>query len=627
MARSPFSYIRRGFGFFWRMLDAGRRTVLNLLFLALLIVLAVAIFAGGFKPLAPKTTLVLDLKGELVEQSSTNPRDALLTGVQGGETLRMLQLRDVLKVLDAAAKDPDIGSAVLLTDDMQGGGPAMLREVASAVDRFKASGKKVVAWGANFDQRQYLIAAHANEVYLHPMGTVLIEGYGRYRNYYRDALDKVGVTVNLMRVGTYKSFAEPYIANGPSPAAAEADAYLNNALWTAYTNDVEKARKLPQGQIMKNIDELPAKVTEFNGDIAKLSLASKLVDGLKTRDEIRDLLIKRGAADDEGKSFRQVGFEEYLARHPDPLTGDAIGVVIAQGEISDGTAGPGSIGGDSTSKLIRAAREDKNIKAVVLRVDSPGGSAFASELIRRELELTRAAGKPVVVSMGNVAASGGYWISMASDEVIAEPNTITGSIGVFAILPTAEKVVDKLGIHTAGQPTTWLGDAYNPLRPLDPRFVQVMQGSVNHIYSEFTTRAAQARKTTPEKIDAVAQGRVWTGAQAKDRGLVDTLGSYRDALASAAKRAKLSEYRVVYIEREVSKFERVLDMIGGSAAQAVTQTVAKAVAAQLNLGVTATTGLPAGAANGVVHDLGWLADIKASRKPFSAITHCLCEVP
>jgi protease-4 len=541
--------------------------------------------------------------------------------------VRMLQLRDVLKVLNAAAKDPDISGAVLLTDEMQGGGPAMLREVASAVDRFKASGKPVVAWGSNFDQRQYLVAAHANEVYLHPMGVVMLEGYGRYRNYYRDALDKLGVTVNLMRVGTYKSFAEPYIANGPSPAAAEADAYLNNALWSNYTDNVEKARKLPKGQIMKSIDELPAKVVEFNGDLAKITLAAKMVDGLKTRDEIRDLMTRRGALDDEGKSFRQVSFDDYLARQHDPLTGDAIGVVIAQGEISDGTAGPGSIGGDSTSKLIRAAREDKNIKAVVLRVDSPGGSAFASELIRRELELTRAAGKPVVVSMGNVAASGGYWISMSADEVIAEPNTITGSIGVFAILPTAEKVVDKLGIHTAGQPTTWLGDAYNPLRPLDPRFVQVMQGSVNHIYADFTARAAKARKTTPEKIDAVAQGRVWTGAQAKDRGLVDTLGSYGDALASAAKRAKLGDYRVVYIEREVSKFERVLEMVGGSAAQAVGQSVAKAVSAQVNLGVTAATGLPPGAVGGVAQDLAWLADIKASRKPFTAITHCLCEVP
>ncbi|GJI90175.1 signal peptide peptidase SppA [Duganella hordei] len=628
MSRSPFSYIRSGFAFFWRALDAGRRTILNLLFLALLIVLAYAIFGGGAKPLSSKTTLVLDLKGQLVEQSSANARDALVNSVRGGETHKMMQLRDVLAVLETAAKDPDISGAVLLTDEMEGGGQAMLREVAAGIDRFKAAGKPVVAWGSSYDQRQYLLAAHASEVYLHPMGMVLLEGFGRYRNYYRDALDKLGVTVNLLRVGTYKSFGEPYIANGPSQAATEAESYLNNALWTSYTGDVEKARKLPEGQIMKTINDLPAKVAEANGDLAKVALSARQVDGLKTKDEIRQMMIARGARDTDGKTFRQINFDDYLARVHPKLTGDAIGVVVAQGEISDGTAGPGSIGGDSTSKLIRAAREDDRIKAIVLRVDSPGGSAFASELIRRELELTRSAGKPVVVSMGNVAASGGYWISMSSDEVIADPNTITGSIGVFAILPTADKVIDKLGIHTAGQPTTWLGDATNPLRPLDPRFGQVIQGSINHVYAEFTTRAAKARKTTPEKIDAVAQGRVWTGAQAKDRGLVDTLGGYRDALKSAAKRAKLGDdYRVVYIERETSKFDRFIEMIGGSTAQAVAQGIGAQIGAQLRLGAVASTGLPPSVASGIVNDLGWLSDITVAHKPFTAITHCLCESP
>uniref|UniRef100_UPI00293D64E8 signal peptide peptidase SppA n=1 Tax=Janthinobacterium sp. TaxID=1871054 RepID=UPI00293D64E8 len=312
----------------------------------------------------------------------------------------------------------------------------------------------------------------------------------------------------------------------------------------------------------------------------------------------------------------------YLARVHTKFTGDAIGVIVAQGEISDGTAGPGAIGGDSTSKLIRAAREDDHIKAVVLRVDSPGGSAFASELIRRELELTRAAGKPVVVSMGNVAASGGYWISMSSDEVIADPNTITGSIGVFAILPTADKVIDKLGIHTAGSTTTWLGDASNPLRPLDPRLAQVIQGSINHIYADFTGKAAKARKTTPEKIDAVAQGRVWTGAQAKERGLVDTIGNYGDALASAAKRAKLKgDYRVAYIEREGSKFDRLIELFGVSAVQAL------GLGEHVKLGLTAGTGLPAGAALDIAGELAWLSGLRDEHKPFTALTHCLCGSP
>jgi protease-4 len=291
-------------------------------------------------------------------------------------------------------------------------------------------------------------------------------------------------------------------------------------------------------------------------------------------------------------------------------------VVVASGSITDGDGGPGVIGGRSMANLIRQAREDDNIKALVLRVDSPGGSAYGSELIRRELELTRAAGKPVVVSMGSVAASGGYWISMASDEVIADPATITGSIGVFALLPTADKVAAKLGIHTDGVTTTWLADAYNPLRPLDPRFQQLVQSSINNVYSDFTTKAAAARKTTPAKIDEVGQGRVWTGVQAKERGLVDRLGGYNDALASAAGRAKLGkDYRVVYVERPVTRVERFLQMAGASAVQAMT--------IQVKLGLIENA-IPAGPVNQVAADMAFLSELTTERKPFAAVTHCFC---
>jgi len=355
------------------------------------------------------------------------------------------------------------------------------------------------------------------------------------------------------------------------------------------------------------------------GNAAQVALNGKLVDGIKTRDEVRDLLIKRGAYDASIKSFRQVYFLDYLARHPPKLFGNAVGVVVASGDITEGTGGPGLVGGVTTANLIRRAREDDEIKALVLRIDSPGGSAYGSELIRREPEITRAAGKPVVVSMGNVAASGGYWISMASDEVIADPSTITGSIGVFALFPTADKVTDKLGIHTAGVTTTWLADAYNPLRPLDPRLGQLVQSSINHVYGEFTAKAAQARKTTPEKIDAVGQGRVWTGVQAKERGLIDTLGSYDDALASAARRAGLGgDYRVAYIERPGSRFERILQLMGLSAAQSLT--------IQVKLGLLQEA-LPAGPAAAVAKDMAWLADLSEGRKPFAAVTHCLCGLP
>ncbi|MGX9781552.1 signal peptide peptidase SppA [Janthinobacterium lividum] len=620
MSLNPFPPLRRGFGAFWRALDATRRAVINLIFLLIVIAILIAIFGGGAKPLAEKTTLVLDLQGPLVEETPGGVREAVLANVSG-EVKKNVQLRDVLAVLETASKDKNIGSMVILLDELQGGGLASLREVAAGVERFRATGKKVTAWGSSYNQRQYLVAAKADEVFLHPMGGVMLEGFGRYRNYYRDALDKVGVTVNLLKVGTYKSAAEPFIANGPSEAAAEADRYLNNGLWTTYTTDVEKARKLPAGAIMQSIDALPALMTAAGGDLGKLSLDAKLVDGLKTRDELRQFMMARGAKNTEGTNFRQVNFADYLARLRPVHIGDAVGVVIASGEIGDGIAAPGSIGGLSTSRLIRQAREDKSIKAVVLRVDSPGGSAFGSELIRRELELTRAAGKPVVVSMGNVAASGGYWISTSSDEVIADAATITGSIGVFAILPTADKVVEKLGIHTAGSPTTWLADAGNPLRPLDPRFAQVIQGSINHVYGDFLSLAAKARKTTPEKIDEVAQGRVWTGLQAKERNLVDRIGSYGDALASAAKRANLgADYRVTYLEQETSNVDRLIGMFGSKAMASL------GLGEHVKLGL-ATTGLPADAALGMAQELSWLSGITREHKPFMALTHCLCEVP
>ena len=619
MSFKPLSSLRRGAGMLCRALDTTRRTVLNLLFLLIVILLLWVVFGGGgAKPLATNTALVLELKGDLVEQYQGTLRDTLLDNV-GGDSKRTIRMRDVLTVLDAAAKDPNITSVVLLLDEMNGGGLAMLHEIGAAIERVKAAGKKVVAWGGTYDQKRYLLASHADEVYLHPMGMVLIEGFGRHRNYYRDALDKLGVTVNLMKVGTYKSFAEPYISNGPSEASLEADRYMYGALWSGYTQTVEKNRKLAAGAIAAGIEQLPQQLAAVGGNAAQVALQAKLVDGIKTRDEVRELMIKRGAYDEDVKSFRQVSFFDYLVRHPQKVFGDAVGVIVASGTITEGTGGPGVVGGVTTANLIRQAREDDEVKALVLRVDSPGGSAYGSELIRRELELTRAAGKPVVVSMGNVAASGGYWIAMAADEVIADPATITGSIGVFALLPTADKVGDKLGIHTGGVTTTWLADAYNPLRPLDPRFGQLVQSSINHVYNEFTTKAAQARNTTPEKIDAVGQGRVWTGTQAKERGLVDTLGSYGDALASAARRAKLgADHRIAYIERPGTRFERFLQLMGASAAQAVT--------IQVKLGLLPEA-LPPGPAAEVASDMAFLSELAAGRKPFAAVTHCLCSVP
>jgi protease-4 len=614
-----FRLATRFFSALWHLLDLGRRVFSNLLFLLFIAVVVAALIYNMPPRLEGKTALVLNLKGNLVEQHAANVDARLLADMGDGLEQGDIQLRDILQVLEAAAHDPKITALVLLTDDMRAAGLPMLREVAAALDRFKASGKPVVAWGSSYDQRQYFLAAHANDVYLDPMGHILLEGFGHYRNYYRDALDKLGITVNLMRVGTYKSFAEPFVGNGPSPAALEADRTLYTALWNAYTDDVEKARHLPGGSVQHAIDALLQSLTAVSGDAAKLALSTHWADGLKTRDELRQLMIAKGIEDDESKSFRQISFEDYLARQKTRTSGDAVAVIVAEGEIRDGKAPAGEVGGVSTAKLIRTAREDDQIKAVILRVNSPGGSAYASELIRRELELTRAAGKPVVISMSNLAASGGYWVSLSADEVIADPTTVTGSIGVFALFPTADRMMGKIGIHTNGVTTTWLADAQNPLRPLDPRFEALVQSSVNHIYDDFTAKTAAARKTTPQKINAVAQGRVWTGQQALERGLVDRVGSYSDALQSAATRAKLGpDYRVAYLDPQPTGLERWTQWLGFSRTQ---------LARQVLQGHLDPTGMLPNPARNIVDSLSWLSQLADGHSTFLTLTHCLCQAP
>jgi protease-4 len=615
MAESQPGLVRRSLGKFLRVLDAARRLVVNLIFLAIVVFLAFALFTSTHLHLLDDTALVVALKGDLVEQYSGSAREAGLAETLGGVE-RETQLRDVVAVLDAAARDPKILRAVLILDDMGSAGMAKLNEIVEALDRFRAAGKQVLAWGSQMTQAQYYLAAHADQVYLHPSGAVLLTGLGGYRNYYRDALDRVGVTVNVFRVGKYKSFVEPYVNNGPSREAMEADSFWLNDAWGSYMRQVEQARKLPSGAISKLIDELPARLTAAGGDLAKLALSEKLVDALMTRDELRALLVKRGAEDVEHKTFRQVSFQDYRNALSD--TGDRtsqVAVVVAEGDITDGEAPQGVIGGRSTSELIRRAREDDTVKALVLRVDSPGGSAFGAELIRRELELTRKAGKPVVVSMSDVAASGGYWVTTSADEVLADPATITGSIGVFGLVPTFDKTLDKLGVHTGGVTTTWLAGEPDLRRPMDPRIGQVIQASVGHVYEEFLARAAASRHATAAQIEEVAQGRVWTGRQAHERHLVDGFGTLAAAIHDAAQHAKLATgFHTSYIELEPKGINRLLELLADRAAQAVVRAIGP---------------LPARLVGGEDKRMG--ADLKTllpdRLMPPQVLAHCLCQAP
>ncbi|RJU09851.1 signal peptide peptidase SppA [Xanthomonas campestris] len=561
----------------WDVMNFTRRLIFNLVFFGflflLLLLFVVAIARGdGTKPLAARTTLVIAPEGTLVEQFSADPVSRSLAKAVGDKSAEEVQLRDLVRVIEAAGKDSKIERVLLNLDKLQPSGFASQREVAKALQGLRASGKQIVAFSESMSQGQYLLAAQANEVYLDPMGSVLLEGLGRYRQYFREGLqDKLGVDVHLFRVGEYKSAAEPYILDAASADAKEADLFWMNDVWQRYLADVATARKLSPAQLAAGIDTLPEGVTAAGGDLAKFALQQKLVDGLKTREQVDSLLTERGVADNDADGgFRSIDFGSYLtqlqAQHSPMDSRPQVAVVVAAGEISGGEQPAGRIGGESTAALLRQARDDEEIKAVVLRVDSPGGEVFASEQIRREVVALKQAGKPVVVSMGDLAASGGYWISMNADRIYADPSTISGSIGIFGMVPNLTRALDKIGVHTDGVGTTRFAGAFDITRPLDPAAGQVIQAVINKGYADFTGKVAQARHQSVEAIDKVARGRVWSGAQAKDHGLVDAFGGMQEAVADAALRAKLSKgkFRVRYVEKAATPFSQFMSGFAGS---------------------------------------------------------------
>jgi protease-4 len=551
----------------WDAMNFTRRLVFNVVFFGLLLVLLYAMFAGGgLRPLDTRTTLVIAPEGRLVEQFSSDGASRALARALGDDRDEEIRLRDLLHALDAARTDKRIERVLLRVDRLDASGYASMREVAAALARLRAAGKQVVAFGESYTQAQYLLAAQADEVYLDPMGGLVLEGLDRYRQYYRQGLqDKLGVDVHLFKVGEYKSAAEPYVLDAASPEAKEADLFWMNDVWQRYLGDIAKARKLSPKQLAAGIDTMPEGIAAARGDLARYALQQKLVDGLKTQEEVDALLAERGVEDADAEGgFRQVALDTYL-RHVDMGLPAAdprpqVAVVVAEGEITGGEQPPGTIGGESTAALLREARDDENVKALVLRVDSPGGEVFASEQIRREIVALKEAGKPVVVSMGDLAASGGYWISMNADRIYADPSTITGSIGIFGLIPTFPRALEKIGVHTDGVGTTRFAGAFDVTRQLDPAVGDVIQSVIDKGYRDFTGRVAQARKRSVEQIDEVARGRVWTGAQARERGLVDDFGGLQAAVDDAAKRAELGKpdkYRVRYIERPESPFERL----------------------------------------------------------------------
>ena len=565
-----------GFFGFLRVIGRGinitRIVILNLIFFGLLALLFGGMANREVTRVPDDSVLVLKPTGLLVEQYSIDPLQRVMAGL-GNQAPRQVQLRDLLRGINTAAGDSRIKSMLLLPDELQVGGFAALREVGKALDRFKAAGKKIYVWSAGMQQAQYYLAAHADRIALDPQGSVLLTGIGGYRAYYKDLLDKLGVTVHLFRVGTYKSAAEPYVLDHASDAAKKADAYWMGGLWDTLLDEVAANRKISSGQLRDDIAALPEEVEAAKGSLADLAKSQHLVDVLMSKPEMRAWLRQRGKP--EGKDgFRQIEFKRYLAAtRTDGLPlGKQVAVVVAEGEITGGDQPPGTIGGDSTAEQIRRARNDDNVAALVLRINSPGGAVYPAEQIRREVALTRKAGKPVIVSMGDVAASGGYWIGMNADRILAEPNTITGSIGIFGLYPEVPGTLAKLGIHTDGVGTTpWTG-AFDFRRPLDPRVGRVIQSVINKGYRDFVGHVAAARGKSFEAIDAVAQGRVWSGKQALDRGLVDQLGGLADATRLAATMARLGKnYRVEYVQRPLSRLENLLLNFGQGQGGALVQ--------------------------------------------------------
>lgn len=539
-------------GFIWRGLD-GVRKVLHLIVLLILFMVIGAALSPSIPIVPSKAALVLAPQGALVEQLSGDPFERAVAEAYGQNRPETL-LRDLVDTVDAAAKDKRIELMVLDLGGMSGGGIAKMEELAQAIQRFRAAGKKVFAFGESYDQTQYYLAAQADEIYLDPHGLVLIEGFGYYRTFLKGVIDKLAVDVNVFRAGKFKSFTDQFSRSDMSEQEEQESLAWLNALWGQYQAGVSKARGFVEDGVIAAYSSQFAEIAKAHrGDLATAALEKNLVTELKSRREFEDQIKALVGEDKDEHSFKAVMHWDYHAAIRSgqalEIEGDHIGVVVASGEILDGPQPPGTIGSDSTSRLLRDALYDDEVKAVVLRIDSPGGSMLASEVIRREIDALRKAGKPVIASMSSMAASGGYYIAMDADEIWASPATLTGSIGVFAVFPTIERTLEKFGVTIDGVGTTPYAGSLRLDRTLNDGAKEILQNSIDHAYSVFVNNVASAREKTFEDIDAVAQGRVWAGVDAAQNGLVDKLGSYKDALDSAAERAGLGkDYKVHYIE-------------------------------------------------------------------------------
>lgn len=558
-------------GFFrwtWRLLNFVREFILNL-FLVLIILVGVGIYYQlQSKPVETPTkgALLVDLSGSVVDKPTVNNKVRQLGRELLGTSSNRLQetsLFDLVDTIRAAKDDKNITGMVLSLTDFTGTDQASLQYIGKALREFRDAGKPIYAVGDSYNQTQYYLASFANKIYLSPMGTVDLHGFATNTLYYKTLLDKLKVTTNIFRVGTYKSAVEPLMRDNMSPAARDADGRWLGGLWNNYLNTVSANRQLTPEQLFPGAQAMLAGLQQAGGDTAEYALKSKLVDVLASRGDADDAMIKAFGFNKDKKDFNYTSLEDYTPKTKQDNNAPQIAVIFANGAIVDGEGQAGEVGGDTTAEQIRKARLDPKIKAIVFRVNSPGGSVSASEVIRSELAAARAAGKPVVVSMGGMAASGGYWISTPANYIIASPSTLTGSIGIFGVINTYQDTLGQFGVHTDGVATSPLADIA-VTKALPPEFSQMMQMNIENGYKTFVGLVAKARNKTPEQIDQIAQGHVWIGTDAKNNGLVDELGDFDDAVKKAAELAKLPSWQLNWYVDQPSMSDLIFSQMNAS---------------------------------------------------------------
>ena len=564
-----FRFLRSLWRFFWRSLKAFNTLVFGLLALLLISILVFAVVGQRKPPIHDGGALVLNPSGTLVEQkTAVGAADVL----KGSDLPQQARVKDIIDALALAKQDNRIGLVVLELDKLQQGLMPKLERVAAAIADFKTSGKKVIAVADNYGQSALYLAAHADEVLLNPEGVAVAEGFAMYSTYFKSLLDDNDVSVNVFKVGKYKSAAESFERDDMSPEAREAWLAIIDAWWAAYTEGVETARGLSAGSVDSLLQNLPEQLRSADGNLAQLALEAGLVDRLVTDTERRNYLIELAGENTETSNFRGITYNNYLRARRTPVEhGDSkIAIVTAVGNIIDGKAPAGTIGSQSLTALIRKARTDDNVKAIVLRIDSGGGSKSASEMIRSELQAAQASGIPLVASMGSVAGSGGYWIAASADEIWASPTTVTGSIGVIGLIPSIEKALARYGISTDGVATTPIAGA-SILRDLSPQLGQVIQLTIDAAYQQFLNTVAEGRNMDVDAVNEIAQGRIWSGEAAQQLGLVDELGDLEQAIIAAATIAGIEDYSEWYVQPELSLEDKLVQKLMATVSGALPQ--------------------------------------------------------